>query len=60
MTHKQIEIIEQLLSLITSDWWEYGNSLEREEEYKDEWRKKLGYIYKHKKKCLKNLKKEKK
>lgn len=53
MTHKQIEIIEQLLSLITSDWWEYGNSLEDEEKYKDKWRKKLGYIYKYKKKCLK-------
>ena len=40
LTHKQIEIIEQLLS----DWWEYGDNKEEEENYKDEWRKKLGYI----------------
>jgi hypothetical protein len=36
---------EQLLTLITSDWNEYGKTNAEIERYKDDWRDKLGYKF---------------
>jgi hypothetical protein len=36
---------EQLLTLLTNDWPEYGKTNAEIERYKDDWRDKLGYKF---------------